>query len=94
MPYALKLCFLDVLGNTIHFSRVAVGNLHPAHQPNKAPFSPWPVLHSWILYFSRMAPLTHGKGDIFVVLICFSGLLGWLKRAYPFFPEYIQEKTP
>ena len=36
---------------------------------------------------------TDGKWDLFVVLICLSGLLGWPKRAYAFFPEYIQEKT-
>ena len=41
----------------------------------------------------RMALLTDGKRDFFVALICLSRLLGWPKRAYAFFPEYIQEKT-
>ena len=39
-----KLCFLDVSEHTVHFSRVAVVNLHPTHQRSKAPISPWPVL--------------------------------------------------
>ena len=43
--------FLDVFGNTIHFSRVAIVNLHPTHQCNKVSFSPWPVLHFWFLHF-------------------------------------------
>ena len=40
-----------------------------------------------------MALLTDGKGNFIVALICLSRLLGWPKRAYAFFPEYIQEKT-
>ena len=40
-----------------------------------------------------MALLPAGKRDIFVALFCLSSLLGWPKRAYAFFPEYIQEKT-
>ena len=40
-----------------------------------------------------MALLTDGKRNFFVGLICLSRLLGWPKRAYAFFPEYIQEKT-
>ena len=40
-----------------------------------------------------MALLTDGKRDFFVALICLSRFLGWPKRAYAFFPEYIQEKT-
>ena len=43
--------------------------------------------------FFRMALLPAGKPDFFVALICLSRLLGWQKRAYVFFPEYIQEKT-
>ena len=88
-----SLCFLDVSGHTVHFSRVAVGNLHPAHQCNKAPISPWPVLHFWFFHFFRMALLTNAKWDFFVVLICLACLFGWPKRAYSFLPEYIQEKT-
>ena len=42
-PMLSKLCFLDVSGPTIYFSRVAVGNLHPAHHRSKAPISPWPA---------------------------------------------------
>ena len=44
-PMLSKLCFLDVSEHSVHFSRVAVGNLHPAHQRSKTPISPWPVLH-------------------------------------------------
>ena len=43
--------------------------------------------------FFRMARLPAGKRDLIGVLICLSRLLGWPKRAYAFFPEYIQEKT-
>ena len=43
--------------------------------------------------FFRMALLPDGKRDFFVALICLSRLLCWPKRAYAFFPEYIQEKT-
>ena len=39
-----------------------------------------------------MALLIDGKRDFFVALICLSRLLSWPKRAYAFFPEYIQEK--
>ena len=57
-----------------------------------------PCLHglsciSGFYTFFSMALLTDGKRDFFVALICLSGLLGWPKRAYAFFPEYIQEKT-
>ena len=89
----LQLCFFDVLGNTIHFFRVAVGNLHSAHQRNKLPISPWPVLHFWFFHFFRMALLSDAKWHFFVVLICLALLFGWPKRAFAFFPEYIQEKT-
>ena len=41
----------------------------------------------------RMALLPAGKRDFFGALICLSRWLGWPKRAYVFFPEYIQEKT-
>ena len=40
-----------------------------------------------------MALLPHGKRDYIVALICISRLLSWPKRAYAFFPEYVQEKT-
>ena len=43
--------------------------------------------------FFRMTLLPAGKPDFFGALICLSRLLGWPKRAYAFFPEYIQEKT-
>ena len=43
--------------------------------------------------FFSMALLIYGKRDFFVALICLSRLLDWPKRAYVFFPEYIQEKT-
>ena len=92
-PMLSKLCFLDVSGHTIHFSRVAVGNFHPAHEHNEVLISPWPLLHFWFLQFFRMTLLTDGKWDFFVVLICIYGLLRWPKSAYAFFPEYIQEKT-
>ena len=42
--------------------------------------------------FFRMALLPNEKGDFFVALTCLPRLLGWPKRAYAFFPEYIQEK--
>ena len=67
-------------------------NLHPTHQCNKAPFPPWPLLHFLFLHLFRKFLLTNGKWDFFVVLICISGLLGWPKRAYAFFSEFIQEK--
>ena len=88
-----KLCFLDDSGPTVHFSRVAVGNLHPPHQRSKAPIYPWLVLHFWFVNFFRMAHLPTGKQDFFGALICISRVLGWPKRAYAFFPEYIQKKT-
>ena len=43
--------------------------------------------------FFRMALLPAGKRDFFGALVCLSRLLGWPKRAYAFFPGYIQEKT-
>ena len=43
--------------------------------------------------FCHMALLPARKRDLFGALICLSRLLGWPKRAYAFFPEYIQEKT-
>ena len=43
--------------------------------------------------FFRMALWPAGKRDFFGALIGLSMMLGWPKRAYAFFPEYIQEKT-
>ena len=43
--------------------------------------------------FFHMALLPDGERYFFVALICLSRLLGWPKRAYAFYPEYIQEKT-
>ena len=43
--------------------------------------------------FFCMALLPDGKRDFFVALICLSRWLGWPKRAYAFFPVYIQGKT-
>lgn len=53
--------FLDALVNTIHFSRMAVGNIHFHYKPHRAPSSPCPVLHFWRLHFMRMALLTDAK---------------------------------
>ena len=53
---SLSWVFLDVSGHTVHFSRVAVGNLHPAHQRSKAPVSPWPVRHFWFWHFIQHGP--------------------------------------
>ena len=72
---------------------MAVANFHPAHQRSKAPVSPWPVCISGFDTLFSMALLTDGKRDFLVGLICLSRLLGWPKRAYAFFPEYIQQKN-
>ena len=77
----------------MHTSSEAVGNLHHTHQHNKAPWSPGPVLHFWFLHILWMSILTGGKRYFFIVQICIARLLAWLKRAYAFFPEFIQEKT-
>ena len=53
--------FLDALVNTIHFSRVTVGNIYFQYKPHRAPFSPCPVLHFWCLHFMRKALLTDAK---------------------------------
>ena len=53
--------FLDALVNTIHLSRVNVGNIHFHYKPHSAPFSPCPVLHFWCLRFMRTALLTDAK---------------------------------
>jgi len=53
--------FLDALVNTIHLSRVTVGNIHFHYKPHRAPFSPCPVLHFWCLHFTRKALLTDAK---------------------------------
>ena len=53
--------FLDALVNTIHFSRVTIGNIHFHYKPHRAPFSPCPVLHFWCLHFMRKALLTDAK---------------------------------
>ena len=57
-----------------------------------------PVLHilsylSGFYTFFRWPFCPGGQWDFIVVQISFTGLLGWPKRAYAFFPEYIQEKT-
>ena len=89
-PTLSKLCFLDVSEHTVHFSRVAVDNLHPTHQRSKAPISQWSVLHFWFGHFFPHGPFARWKPDFFGALIGLSRLLGWPKRAYAFFPEYIQ----
>ena len=63
-PMLSKLCFFDVLGPTINFSRVAVGNLHPAHQRSKAPISPWPVLHFWFGHFFPHGPFARWEARL------------------------------
>ena len=88
-----KLSFVDVSGHTVHFSRVAVGNLPPAHQRSNAPVSPWPVCISGFDTLFSMVLFTDEKRDFFLALICLSRLLGWPNWVYAFFPEYIQEKT-
>ena len=77
----------------MHSSNEAVGNLHSAHQHNKAPCSPGPVLPFCFLHILWMSLLTGGKWYFFVVQICIARLLAWPKRAYAFSPEYILEKT-
>ena len=59
-----KLCFLDVSGHTVHFSRVAVGNLHPAHQRSKAPIFPWPILHFWFGHFFLHGPFARWEARL------------------------------
>ena len=59
-----KLCFLDVSGHTVHFSRVAIGNLHPAHQHSKAPISPWPVLHFSFWHFFPQGPFARWEARL------------------------------
>ena len=76
----------------MHSSREAVGNLHPAHQHNKAPCSPGPVLHFWYLHILWMSLLTGGMWYFFVVQIWIAHLLAWPKLVNAFSPEYIQEK--
>ena len=74
-----KLCFLDVSGHTVHFSRVAVGNLHPAHQHSKAPISPWPVLHFWFWHFFQHGPFDRWEAR----LLCSADLpfqVAWLAK--------------
>ena len=77
----------------MHSSSEAAGNLHPAHQHNKAPCSPGPVLPFWFLHILWMSLLTGGKWYFFVVQIFIAHLPAWPKRSYEFSPEYIQEKT-
>ena len=91
-PMLSKLCLLDISGHTIHFSRVAVGNLHPAHQRSRLRFLHGRSCISGLDTLFCMALLPAGKPDFFVALICLSRLLGLPKRAYAFFPEYIQER--
>ena len=59
-----KLCVLDVSGHTVHFSRVAVGNLHPAHQRSKAPISPRPVLRFWFGHFFPHGPFARWEARL------------------------------
>ena len=78
-PMCSKLCFLDVSGHTVHFSRVAVGNLHPAHQRSKAPVSPWPVLHFWCWHFIQHGPFDRWEAR----LLCSADLpfhVAWLAK--------------
>ena len=63
-PKLSKLCFLDVSGPTIHFSRVAVVNLHPAHQRSNAPITPWPVLHFWFGHFFPHGPFARWEARL------------------------------
>ena len=74
-----KLRFLDVSGYTVHFSRVAVGNFHPAHQRSKSPVSPWHVLHFWFWHF-----IQHGPFDLWEArLLCSADLpfqVAWLAK--------------
>ena len=74
-----KLSFLDVLGHTIHFSRVVIGNLHPAHQRSKAPVSPWAVLHFWFWHFIQHGPFDRWEAR----LLCSADLplqVAWLAK--------------
>ena len=74
-----KLSFLDVSGHTVHFSRVAVGNLRPAHQHSKAPVSPWPVLHFWFWHFIQHGPFDRWEAR----LLCSADLpfqVAWLAK--------------
>ena len=77
----------------MHTTSEAVRNFHLAHQHNKAPCSPGPVLYFWFLHILWMSLLTGGKWYFFIVQICIAHLLACPKRAYAFSPEYIQEKT-
>ena len=58
----------------------------------RLPFLHGPSCISGLDTFFRMALLPSGKRDFFGALICLSRVLGWPKRAYSFFPEYIQKK--
>ena len=78
-PMLSELCFLDVSGHTVHFSRVAVGNLHPANQRSKAPISPWPVLHFWFWHFFHHVPFDRWEARI----LCSADLpfqVAWLAK--------------
>ena len=50
--------------HTVHFSRVAVGNLHPTHQRSKAPISPWLVLHFWFGHFFPHGPFARWEARL------------------------------
>ena len=78
-PMLSKLSFLGVSGHTVHFSRVAVGNWHPAHQRSKAPVSPWPVLHFWFGHFIQHGPFDRWEAR----LLCSADLpfqVAWLAK--------------
>lgn len=78
--------FLDVLINTIHFSRVAIGNLDFHYQPHRAPFSPRPVytLWGWLFWLMRSDTFCSIDFQCPPVLLAKKGVCPFL--------EYIQKK--
>ena len=90
------LCSLAVFFRCFrkHHTRVTIGICHSAHQPNKAPFSPWPVLPACLVF----TLFKDGPFDLWEVrLPCsadFPFRVAWLaKKSVCVFPKYIQEKT-